>query len=407
MYITIRQNSENSCGLAALKIALLNKKYEYPIHHNEQEDMYSLYDLELILMSNNIESQVLKFDITNFKYIPDYSVVHLKSQHYIVIIKSNVKKVIYCDPADGIIKTLDTTNFYEMCSGYFIDIKTKKKKYDLPILKETIRKNIIRNPLILLFLILSLFLVSMQIYSLILLDKIDFTQSDAVKIFIYQILIAILIYLRFMILNNMKFKMNINIIDNLFDNVKSKSIINHGQLMSKNNDINLYINFLVDTVLSESFGLIFLVASIFTLANSINIIFIILYIFAVALVFSIFHNKLLIYQNNTLHMNDAVNNDLLSNQNSKKFIMLEKMFMKSDQLNFTVFFFVNTLAIVFIFFLSYNKPNEILFYTYYFTMISSILAKILEMYLGYNMYLNAKTRIAYFLSETENIIFDK
>lgn len=401
MYITIKQNSENSCGVTAIKISLLNKKFELPIEFDEKNEMYSLYDLEEILKNNNIDTEVLKFDKENFKYIPVYSVLHFKTKHFVVLIKNNGKNVVYCDPADGLIKTIHTKIFHDLCTGYFIDIKPKKRKYVLPILSETYTKNITKNPMIIAFFILSIFLVIFQITSLVMLNHTEFTERDTVVIFIYQLLIALLIYLRFFILNNIKFKMNIDIIQSLFDNISSKSSFNAGQLMSKNNDINLYINFLVDTILSESFGVVFLVASIFTLHDSVNILIIIFYVLVCILIFSFFRKKLLIYQNNTLHTNDAVNNDLLGKENSKKFIQLEKMFMRSDFINFTVFFIVNTLALIFIFLLSFNSPNEILFYTYYFTMISSILTKLMEMYLGYNMYLNAKTRIVYFLREKD------
>lgn len=114
-------NSQLGCGLQVFYfIAKMQGKEvdikEFGANINYSESGVSLKEMIVLGQRLDIFCKALKFDLSK-EFFPKWSIVHLKSNHYIVVLHYDDRRVKIFDPSYGI-SILDKDEFIQICSGY-------------------------------------------------------------------------------------------------------------------------------------------------------------------------------------------------------------------------------------------------------------------------------------------------
>lgn len=87
----------------------------------KKEGVLSLYDLQNIVEKYGLKTQAIKVKPKSFKEKPTQAIIHLKQNHYVVLVKWNKKEVVLFDPAYGQVY-VDWNVFLDEFSGNILYI---------------------------------------------------------------------------------------------------------------------------------------------------------------------------------------------------------------------------------------------------------------------------------------------
>ena len=119
------QKSEYTCGQSVLAYFLtkvgINETEETIINYLDTDGMLSLADLEKVFIAYGFNTQVLKIKPSFFRKNPKASILHLKTNHFIVFLNEHKKETIIFDPMYGLVY-LPWKRLLKIISGYMLYI---------------------------------------------------------------------------------------------------------------------------------------------------------------------------------------------------------------------------------------------------------------------------------------------
>lgn len=132
------QGNDHDCGFAALKMLLANrsnnKSYLYIKKPSKKKD-YTFQDLIRIAKSYGFVLSSFYMPPEDVKCLSRCSIVQLKNNHAVFIIRVGKKKIAYFDPGEGK-KCVSHSEFANIFSGYLIECTNSKDAREVDDQKE-------------------------------------------------------------------------------------------------------------------------------------------------------------------------------------------------------------------------------------------------------------------------------